>query len=272
MHKIYASYEFSKLSPGQIERLVALLSELGFDGFEEKEETLVAFAEKGKYDINSLDKVLAEQGLDPVLSWIPEENWNAAWESSFEPVVIPGRVAIRAEFHHPVPGVELDIVITPKMSFGTGHHSTTLLMMEALYRFSPAGRKVLDFGTGTGILAILAEKKGAMAVLAIDNDPWSISNARENIARNQCRHILLEEASTLPDAGQFDILLANINKSVILSHKAGFAARLAEGGILIISGLLIEDRQEILQAFEPLFGMPIHQGTKNNWISLAFMH
>ena len=227
------------------------MSEVGFDGFEDKEDVFSAFIDSVDFDPSEFESLVSVVGANHTFSYIKEENWNAKWESSFEPVVLPGKVAVRASFHDPVPGVEHEIIITPKMSFGTGHHATTWLMMEEMLTHDFKGKSVFDFGTGTGILAILAEKLGAQTIEAVDNDAWSLNNAAENIANNQTQKVHLYGADTIPEGQKFDILIANINKTVILENKVKFLNALNPGGLLLLSGLMIEDREDIEKAFLP---------------------
>ena len=176
--------------------------------------------------------------------------------------------AVRASFHEPVPGVEHEIIITPKMSFGTGHHATTYIMIQFLQQLDIKGKRVLDFGTGTGILAILAERLGATGVTAIDNDDWSIENAAENIAVNKCTGIKLSKAGDLKELGHFDVILANINRHVLLANMLDLKQHLALGGVLILSGLLPDDAPVIeAKAAENDLGI-FEQKNYNNWIGL----
>jgi len=152
---------------------------------------------------------------------------------------------VRASFHAPVTNVAHELVITPKMSFGTGHHATTYMMIKAMQHLDLKGKSVLDFGTGTGVLAILAERLGAAEVLAIDYDPWSIDNARENITENHIQRVRVEQMDTIPDNPLFDIILANINKHVILKDLPRMKQQLKSGGVILLSGLLHEDYQDV---------------------------
>jgi ribosomal protein L11 methyltransferase len=220
-----------------------------------------------------LDAVMASlpEGIDqPDIRRIREENWNAQWESSFDPVVIPGRLSVRAMFHKPVEGVEREIVITPKMSFGTGHHATTSLMLEEMLNIPFSGKDVLDFGTGTGVLAILASMAGAKRVMAIDNDPWSMENAAENAAVNGCTNINLSLTDQLPQTDRFDIILANINRNVILSNTGQLCSLLRPNGILLLSGLLESDRIDVENAFLPLLSRHPSSRVRNGWIVLTY--
>ena len=187
-------------------------------------------------------------------------------------IVIDDFVSIRADFHNPVAGVEHEIVITPKMSFGTGHHATTYMMVQQMREIDFEEKNVFDFGTGTGVLAILAEKLKAKEIIAVDNDEWSISNAAENIERNGGVAIRLEEANTIKGENQFDIILANINRNVIIENFPVMVDRLAPGGVLLLSGLLLEDEPAIVQCAKKTALLLTKRTTKDNWISLRFNH
>jgi ribosomal protein L11 methyltransferase len=228
------------------EVLVALLGELGFEGFEQEDQMLRAYVQEARWDKTALDEVLARFGLGFGLQRLEERNWNEEWEKNFQPVVIGSFCAVRAHFHAPITGVEHELLITPKMSFGTGHHATTCMMIEAMQGFDLRGKRVLDFGTGTGVLAILAGKLGATEILAIDNDDWSIANAQENIETNGSKTVKMKKIDSLTTVeGRFDIVLANINKHVILGEMSGMEQHLGEGGVIILSGLLEDDYKDI---------------------------
>jgi ribosomal protein L11 methyltransferase len=253
---------------GEAGLLVALLSEAGFDGFEETATTLNAFTKAEQFDESALSALLGGRPYET--ESIAETNWNAQWESSFEPVIIDDFCAIRAAFHQPVTTVQHEIIITPQMSFGTGHHATTRLMAKAMRRIDFTNRRVFDFGTGTGILAILAHKSGAAAVWALDNDDWSIANAADNLAANGAGEVVLEKGTTLPANQQFDILLANINKHILLENMQAMQQALLPGGTALLSGLLLPDREDITRS-------AAHNGLQINafyeedgWICLQF--
>jgi ribosomal protein L11 methyltransferase len=229
------------------EVLIALLGEMGYEGFEQQEERLLAFVREEQFDRVALEKVLARYELPYDEQRLEERNWNAEWEANFQPVVVDSFCAIRAHFHAPIAGVEHELVITPKMSFGTGHHATTFMMIQAMRDLDWQGRRVLDFGTGTGVLAILAERLGAAEVVAIDNDDWSIANAQENIEMNGCRKVKickLDNVSAVP-GGNFDVILANINKHVILDQLRGLEQQTVDEGVIFLSGLLADDYKDI---------------------------
>lgn len=255
----------------QKEILLALLADIGYEGFEEDIHVLKAFISEEEFNEIELNDILQKTGLPYDKSIIPQTNWNEAWEASFEPVIVSDFCSVRAEFHLPITATEHDIIITPKMSFGTGHHATTLMMIESMRNISFQGQSVFDFGTGTGVLAILAEKMGAKFIEAIDHDDWSIENANENIRKNICRSITIRKSDFPPVLKSFDIILANINKNIILLHFHYLAQGLAKGGVIVLSGLLIEDVDDIKQAADHL-GLEISGIQKmNNWACLQLI-
>ena len=208
-------------------------------------------------------------GWSSALTRIEEKNWNEEWEKSFRPVVIEGFCAVRADFHDPITDVQYELVITPKMSFGTGHHATTFMLLQAMRSVPFRGKRVLDFGTGTGVLAILAERLGAGQVLAIDHDDWSIANARENIAGNGCSHTIVEKRDELTGLpGPFDIILANINKHVILEQMSAMEQQLERGGVILLSGLLRNDLEDIENEAAKNNLSISDWVTKDGWIAL----
>jgi ribosomal protein L11 methyltransferase len=248
--------------------LIARLSDTGYEGFEEEEGSLQAFIPEDRYNADVLAILLSAYRLDFQKERLGEKNWNEEWEKNFEPVIVDGFCGIRAFFHPPATGVEYDLVITPKMSFGTGHHATTSMMLTAMRNLELKGRNVLDFGTGTGVLAILAEKLGASEVLAIDNDDWSMENARENLRVNKCRRVTVEKMEVIPHNSLFFIILANINKNIILSQFDGLEQQLASGGVILLSGLLQEDLEEIESRAAQKKLTISGRMTKNNWLCL----
>ena len=189
----YIQLEFQNISLEQSDLLIAQLSEIGFNGFEEEENNLKAFVPIYDFVEAAVNEIAASHHLSFYKSTIEETNWNAVWESNFQPVIVDNFVGIRADFHEPIMGVEHEIVITPKMSFGTGHHATTFMMIQQMREIDFTGKSVFDFGTGTGILAILAEKLGADKVFAVDYDEWSIENAKENLEKNNCFKCVLKK-------------------------------------------------------------------------------
>lgn len=263
---------FPGLQPEQQDVLIAHLAEAGFEGFEQNDEELRAYIPAGLYDKALLQEMAFKYQLGYSEELIPEQNWNSVWESGFSPVIVDDFVAIRAGFHEPVAGVEHELVITPKMSFGTGHHATTSMMIRQMRSIDFTDKSVFDFGTGTGILAILSEKLGAAKVLAIDNDEWSITNAEENIKGNSCRKIQLANSDRPPGPDQFDIVLANINRNVILENFPALSGLLAPGCIVLLSGLLAADEENILRVTESHSLQLCARLEQNNWICLRFRH
>lgn len=249
--------------------LIAQLSEAGYEGFEEGESTLFAFVPDGDFDEEMLKEVLALFGNVYEVEEIAQRNWNEVWEASIEPVIVDDFCTIRTDFHQ----VEIDtpytVIITPKMSFGTGHHATTQLMMMGMRNLDFAGKSVLDFGTGTGVLAILAYMLGSRDITAIDNDEWAVTNTIENLERNNVAGIVTAQASLEGIARRtYDVILANINRHILLAYMEELYARVANGGKLLMSGLLTEDEQIICDAANKA-GFSIRQVEKRNgWISV----
>jgi ribosomal protein L11 methyltransferase len=252
------------------EILIAELASIGFDGFEESENTIQAFIEEVNFREVELETLLQSKNLSFQKTLIPKQNWNELWESNFDTVVVDDFVGVRADFHEPIANVTHEILITPKMSFGTGHHATTFMMMQLMRHLDFIGKTVFDFGTGTGILAILAEKLGSTKVMAIDNDEWCIENSAENIAKNNCSkiEILLAEK---PDAkAQFDIIIANINKHIILENISFINEVIKVDGDILLSGLLIDDDKDIYASISSFKWKHIQTLHKGDWIAIQF--
>ena len=262
--------KFENVPNDQLDLLIAKLFELGAHGMEEQTGELKAYAYADQLDQLSLEQYSNDLALSYSLSEVKEENWNALWESNFEPVVIPGKVYVRAEFHPPVTGFDHDILITPKMSFGTGQHATTMMMMKLMLELQLTGKSVIDFGAGTGILSILARKLGALNVVAIENEPWSVENAMDNIKLNNCSQVEVIEASNLNEIASCDVLLANINKSILIEHVSSVFHHVLNGGHLLLSGLLRTDYDDILDVYSPFFNNPITLLQEGEWTALLF--
>ncbi|MBK9358634.1 MAG: 50S ribosomal protein L11 methyltransferase [Bacteroidales bacterium] len=257
------------------ELIMARLGELGFESFEETGEGLLAYIPSSEFDpaiLNNPD--LWPEGIDVEYTWavIPEQNWNAVWEENFEPVTLAGRCHIRAPFHPVIPGIEYEIIIEPKMSFGTAHHETTALMIEYLLEEPVEGLTVLDMGSGTGVLAILAAMRGATDITAIDNDEWAYRNAIENVERNKSRGIsvYLGDAGLLNNDKKFDFIIANINRNILLKDIEVYCKSLEKGGTLLMSGFYFEDIAAISDA-AALSGLT-YQGHKerNKWVAVCY--
>ncbi|HWL00010.1 MAG TPA: 50S ribosomal protein L11 methyltransferase [Parapedobacter sp.] len=221
--------------------LINDLGELGFDTFEARESGFAAYIASAQFDRSALESLLIHQPVGFEVSYVVTEiepqNWNSVWEQNFEPVVVADQCYVRATFHAPAPEYPYEIVIDPKMAFGTGHHQTTSLMMLQLLKETIDGKTVLDMGCGTGILAILAAKLGAAQVLAIDNDPVCVESVEENKIRNDAPLIVTACGSTdLIRGRRFDVILANINRNILLDQLADYAGSLAGDGALYMSG------------------------------------
>ena len=258
------------------EILTAQLSQLPFESILETEDGFKAYMSLANWQEAYLalfkDFELAGTRITFTQKTIPAKNWNLAWESDYEPIVVDGRCRIRAPFH-PKENEKYDIEVMPKMSFGTGHHETTYLMVQMLLDLKVAGKRVLDMGCGTGVLAILACKMGASDVLAIDIDPWSYENSLENAARNDCSAIRVEQgdATLLRSDEKFDILLANINLNILLADSKTYTQSLDKAGILIVSGFYKEDLDSITATCEDL-GLTLENFMeKNNWVAAKYV-
>jgi ribosomal protein L11 methyltransferase len=254
--------------------MIAELADLGFDGFEETETGLLSYIAMAGFDgelTSGLEELVNRYGLTYTSTAIDKQNWNALWESNFEPVLVDDFVGVRANFHDSFNGaVEHDIVITPKMSFGTGHHGTTYSVMQLMRGIDFTNKSVFDFGTGTGLLAILAHKLGAGDILAVDNDDWCIENASENIVVNNTQSIEIQKVDNAKLNKKFNIIIANINKNIILDNLAFLAQATVPGGVVLLSGLLVEDEPEIEAACAALGWKHQETRTRNNWIALHY--
>lgn len=266
----YIQFEVIGTDTAITEIVIASLSAFGFDGFEEKDNLLLATGLMGDVDTLEAASWLNEQKIHFQQTQIAEQNWNALWESNFSPVVVDDFAGVRAHFHAPNPNVQFDLLITPKMSFGTGHHATTRQMISLMRDLPVAGSRVFDFGTGTGVLAILAAKMGALEIEAIDNDEWSINNATENFLANNCGHISLHLADTLKGIAPAEIVLANINKHIILQFLPEIKAIVKPGGYLLLSGLLAEDETDIEKELAGTDFTKIKISELSGWIAILF--
>jgi len=265
----YLQVEIKTTDHSQQEILIALLDSIGYEGFEEGENFLRGFIEKEKFDEPQLIAVVKK--IPYKLSTIEERNWNKEWESNFQPVIIDDFCAIRADFHQSIKNVKHEIVITPKMSFGTGHHPTTEMMIRMMREIDFKSKTVFDFGTGTGVLSILAEKLGAKKIIAIDIDDWSFENAKENFRKNNCHRIDVAKTSEIP-IGKFHVILANITRDVIVNNFLQLANSLHDDGSLVVSGILADDEMEIGRLAETM-NLKINGKKKiGDWISLKLQY
>lgn len=264
----YKQVQFIDVSGEIANILIAQLSELQYEGFEEDESQLKAFIPGHLFDESALKELGQHLNISYNVSILPDINWNSVWESNFQPVIVDEFCTVRADFHEPAETTQYEIVIAPKMSFGTGHHPTTYMMIQQMAGVDFTNKAVLDFGTGTGVLAILAEKLGAKSVLAIDNDDWCIENAGENLLKNNTTKTHVRKADTAAADTSFDIILANITRNIIQENFPLFVDHLAEKGILLLSGLLAEDEATILDVSAASGFTLENKLQRTNWICL----
>ena len=276
MDSIYIAYDFN-VSPKDpaTEMLIAQLGHIGFESFVENENGVVAYIQKKEWNSNKVEDLYLlnsnEFNITFKHSEIEQTNWNKEWEKNFNPIQVNGQVSIRAPFHEN-PSLNFDIVIEPKMSFGTGHHETTHMMVQHLLALDLKNKKVLDMGCGTGILAIFAEMKGAQPTDAIDIDSWCYQNSLENVQRNGCKHItVLEGDSSLLKGKEYDVVIANINRNILLSDMKIYTDCLREKGVLLLSGFYKEDIS-IIESEVIKHGLVLDKMIqKNNWVALKYM-
>lgn len=275
MDNIYIEYNFT-VTPKEpaTEILIAELGNVGFESFIENENGVIAYIQKVSWNDSILDSIFVlnsnEFLIDYIKSEVAQTNWNAEWEKNFEAIHVDNLVSIRAPFHKN-PHLKYDIVIEPKMSFGTGHHETTHMMIQHLLNLNLDNKKVLDMGCGTGILAIFAEMKGANPTDAIDIDNWCYLNSLENIGRNNCQFIsVFEGDSSLLINKKYDVIIANINRNILLADMKTYTNCLNQNGVLLLSGFYKED---ILIINEEVSKFNLKLETtieRNNWVALKY--
>ena len=253
-----------------------LLGSIGFDSFMDTDEGFEAYCQEPALDENELNDIMQmEQFVNVKLlkkELIPDQDWNATWEASYEPVIINEFCRIRAPFHKVEGSYKYDLIIEPKMSFGTAHHETTSQIIELMLQSDFSGLNLLDMGSGTGVLAILAKKLGSATTVAIDNDEWAYRNALDNIRLNDENDIIVElgDANSLNDR-QFDIILANINRNILLRDMKEYVKCLVDGGKIFFSGFYEEDLVLIAKEAERLGLKYSNHVTKNNWTAAVFV-
>jgi ribosomal protein L11 methyltransferase len=275
MDAIYIAYDFN-VSPKEpaTEMLIAQLGYVGFESFVEQDHGVTAYIQKQEWNSKILDDVFLLHSNEFNITFehneIVQTNWNEEWEKNFNPIQVDDLVSIRAPFHAN-PLLQFDIVIEPKMSFGTGHHETTHMMVQHLLALDLDTKKVLDMGCGTGILAIFAEMKGAKPIDAIDIDSWCYENSLENIQRNNCNHITVYEGDASLLKEKYDVIIANINRNILLSDMKTYTDCLNENGVLLLSGFYKEDiviiEDEVTKhgvTFETMI-------QRNNWVALKYV-
>ena len=271
----YIEYDFT-VSPTEMgaEILMAELAEVGFDSFEDTPIGIKAYIPKDSWNEQILEDIYLLSNPEFTISYqiteIEQVNWNEEWEKNFSPIVVEDLCTVRANFH-PVPNTRYDIVITPKMSFGTGHHETTYMMLQQLLPLSLEGTKVLDMGCGTGILAIMAALRGAHDITAIDIDPWCVENATENVQQNNCSFITIKEGDVSLIAGeQYNLILANINRNILLSDIPAYTQALLPQGLLLVSGFYEEDLPAIKEKCQEVGLTYLSHIERNRWVSAKF--
>lgn len=254
--------------------VMALLGSLGYEGFWENEEGFKAYLPVEEYNETQLKEILTGLGLEEnkySVQDLADQNWNQSWESNFPPVRVDQQVQIVADFHEVLPGFDYTIHITPKMSFGTGHHETTRQMIQAMKAIPFSGKTVLDMGCGTAVLAILAEKMGATDVTAIDIDEWGYQNAIDNAQENDCLtvSVIHGDAQVIPPK-RFDIILANINRNVLLQDIPTYSAHLQDNGFLLMSGFRPEDEELIVKQTEAEKLSVLRKSREGEWLAILF--
>ena len=275
MDNIYIEYNFTVIpKEPATEILIAELGAVGFESFVENENGVTAYIQKEDWNSTILDTIFIlnsdEFSIEYNKNEVEQTNWNSEWEKNFTPIQVDDLVSIRAPFHEN-PNLKYDIVIEPKMSFGTGHHETTHMMVQHLLHLDLANKKTLDMGSGTGILAIFAEMKGAKPIDAIDIDNWCYENSIENVSRNNCHNISVFEgdASLLSDK-RYDVIIANINRNILLMDLKVYTNCLNEKGILLLSGFYKEDIP-IIDAEVSKYNLKLETFIqKNNWVALKY--
>ena len=275
MDAIYIAYDFN-VSPKEpaTEMLIAQLGYVGFESFVEQDYGVTAYIQKQEWNSKILEDVFLLHSNEFNITFehneIAQTNWNEEWEKNFNPIQVDDLVSIRAPFHTN-PSLQFDIVIEPKMSFGTGHHETTHMMVQHLLALDLDTKKVLDMGCGTGILAIFAEMKGAKPIDAIDIDSWCYENSLENIQRNNCNHITVYEGDASVLKEKYDVIIANINRNILLSDIKTYTDCLNENGVLLLSGFYKEDIA-IIEDEVTKHGLTFETMIQNNnWVALKYV-
>lgn len=266
-----------QLHPDFTEILTAELAEIGFESFVETDEGLQAYIQEELFDENVLNVLITKykDTAEISASWksLERKNWNEEWEKSYEPIEVGDRVRVRAVFHEPDPRFQYDLLIQPKMSFGTGHHETTWLVMNEQLHLPHERLSIMDVGCGTGILAILASKLGATSLLGFDIDEWAVENTRENFAMNnlpETAEVFLGTINEVPFARQFGGILANINRNILLAEIPKYVAHLEKDGWLVTSGFYETDQADIERCAEENGLKKIRSNTRNQWATVVF--
>lgn len=257
----------------------ALAGEIGFESFVENETGLSGYVQQSLFNEDSLKEMIQnfpvpDTQITYEIKKVEDKDWNEEWEKkSFQPIVIGDRCCIHSTFHHDIPKTEYEILINPQMAFGTGHHETTSSIISELLEADLKGKSVLDMGCGTSILSILASKRGANPITAIDIDEWSVNNSRDNIKLNQISNITVElgDANLLKGRPAFDVIIANINRNILLADMDKYAACMHPGSELFMSGFYVEDIPAIQSKAESLGMEFVHHREKNRWVAVKFI-
>lgn len=261
------------VNSAQIDVLSALLFDIGAEGIEEHGKGIKVYYQDDNLSANKVESTVRKMSSLKEATienqTLPDTNWNHEWEKAYDAVIIEDKIKVRASFHEPDDSMQYDILIDPKMSFGTAHHATTYMMMQAMLELDFNQKDVLDFGCGTAVLAILAEKMGAKKILAIDIDEWAYENGKENTEKNQCKNIeiLIGDAEKLPQK-KYDIVLANVNRNAILESAEILRSQLKDSAYLLLSGLLHKDEEVISEKFEALKLEKIKTFKRDQWIAI----
>ncbi len=272
------TFSIQPFSETQTDVLSALLGPLGFESFVVEGESLKAYIQENLYDEAALEAILADYPLEAEIRFskgmIEQKNWNEEWEKNyFQPIILENRCVIHSTFHQDIPAADFDILIDPKMAFGTGHHETTSQMLTEILDFDCSGKDVLDMGCGTAVLGILTAKKGAKSVRAIDIDDWVCDNANENVVLNEVDFVEVQcgDASLLEDGRTYDMILANINRNILLADLARYAATMRQGASIFMSGFYVEDIPAIRAEAEKQGLTFDHFREKNRWVAIQFI-
>ncbi len=272
------TFEYTFTAPSsdiQHDMLTTMLAEIGFDSFMDEDYALKAYCSTDRRDDMAVENLL----LDPAFADLrllkveemPDKDWNELWEASYQPVVVNERCRVRAPFHEPDPSFEFDLVIEPKMSFGTANHETTAQIIQLMLETDFQGKEVLDMGSGTAVLAILAKKLGAGHTVAIDNDEWAYRNAFTNVDLNGVSGIDIVLGDALSIQGQYDVVLANINRNILLRDMHYYVDAMKPGAHIFFSGFYTEDLESIKVEAERLGLHYERHLTRNNWVAAEFV-
>ncbi len=272
------TFEYTFTAPSsdiQHDMLTTMLAEIGFDSFMDEDYALKAYCSTDSRDDMAVENLLLDPAFTDLrllkVEEMPDKDWNELWEASYQPVVVNERCRVRAPFHEPDPSFEFDLVIEPKMSFGTANHETTAQIIQLMLETDFQGKEVLDMGSGTAVLAILAKKLGAGHTVAIDNDEWAYRNAFTNVDLNGVSDIDIILGDALSIKGQFDVVLANINRNILLRDMHYYVEAMKPGAHIFFSGFYTEDLESIKVEAERLGLHYERHLTRNNWVAAEFI-